>query len=98
MLIWATGNKNIPLVDDLDVSKSTHGLRRILTDKYLKVRRTDGTSMPDAYALGDAADVDGHTLITYHGRGSSPMHWSRTPEDGTALGTASRVTAVMLLG
>lgn len=64
MLIWATGNKNIPLVDDLNVSKSTHGLRRILTNKYLKVRRTDGTVMPDAYALGDAADIDKHTLPT----------------------------------
>jgi NADH:ubiquinone reductase (non-electrogenic) len=40
------------------------GLPRILTDKYLRLLRPDGSAMEDAYALGDAADIDGHSLPT----------------------------------
>jgi NADH:ubiquinone reductase (non-electrogenic) len=64
MLIWATGNGVNPLLDNLDVKKAEKGLPRILTDKYLRVLRPDGSAMEDAYALGDAADIDGHSLPT----------------------------------
>lgn len=62
LLVWATGNKSIPLVDSLNVSKSSHGMRRILTDPRLRVLRKDSTVNTDAYALGDAADIDGEAL------------------------------------
>jgi len=64
LLLWATGNGANPLLDDLDVKKPEKGLPRILTDKYLRVLRSDGSSMEDAYALGDAADIDGFSLPT----------------------------------
>ncbi|KAJ5224089.1 disulfide oxidoreductase [Penicillium chermesinum] len=64
ILIWATGNKNRPIVDTLDVMKSDHGLKRILTDDGLQVLDTSGTAIPDVYAIGDAADIDGASLPT----------------------------------
>ena len=64
MLIWATGNGVNPLLDDLPVKKAEKGLPRILTDKYLRVLRPDGSAMENAYALGDAADIDGQSLPT----------------------------------
>ncbi|KAH9837401.1 Pyridine nucleotide-disulfide oxidoreductase [Teratosphaeria destructans] len=64
MLLWATGNKASPLLEKLDVKKPEHGLPRILTDKYLRVLRPDGTPVDSAFALGDAADVDGQSLPT----------------------------------
>lgn len=64
ILIWATGNKHTPLVDQLNVEKSNHGLKRILTDDRLQVLGTNGTIIPDAYAIGDAADIDGASLPT----------------------------------
>ncbi|KAK2024654.1 FAD/NAD(P)-binding domain-containing protein [Colletotrichum zoysiae] len=64
LLIWATGNKASPLVDGLAVKKTEHGLPRILTDRYLRVLRPDGSPMEDAYALGDAADIEGESLPT----------------------------------
>jgi len=64
MLIWATGNKANPLLDKLPVKKSEKGLPRILTDKHLRVLRPDGSPIMDAFAIGDAADIDGHTLPT----------------------------------
>ncbi|KAK1999883.1 FAD/NAD(P)-binding domain-containing protein [Colletotrichum falcatum] len=65
LLVWATGNKASPLVDRLSgVKKPEHGLPRILTDKYLRVLRPDGSPMEDAYAMGDAADIEGESLPT----------------------------------
>lgn len=63
MLIWATGNHSVPLVDGLDVKKTGGGLTRILTDEYLHVLRGE-ESDPNAFALGDAADIEGQTLPT----------------------------------
>lgn len=62
LLIWATGNKASSLVEVLDVKKPEKGLPRILTDKMLRVLRPDGSPIMDAYALGDAADVEGDSL------------------------------------
>lgn len=64
LLIWATGNKVNPLVDRLAVKKPESGLPRILTDKYLRVLRPDGSPMDGVYALGDAADIEGESLPT----------------------------------
>lgn len=64
MLIWATGNKANSLLDNLPVKKTEKGLPRILTDRYLKVLRPDGSPIEDAYALGDAADIEGQSLPT----------------------------------
>ncbi|KAK6826515.1 hypothetical protein RU639_005473 [Aspergillus parasiticus] len=62
LLIWATGNKQRPLVDQLNVMKSSPGLKRILTDDRLCVVGTNGAIVPDAYAIGDAADIDNASL------------------------------------
>jgi NADH:ubiquinone reductase (non-electrogenic) len=72
--IWATGNKASQLVEDLDVRKSEGGMKRILTDKHLRVLQTPTKQqkendertdpMPGVYALGDAADILGSELPT----------------------------------
>ncbi|KAK7753040.1 hypothetical protein SLS62_004989 [Diatrype stigma] len=64
LLIWATGNKASSLVETLrSVKKPEEGLPRILTDRYLRVLRADGRGpIEGAYALGDAADVEGESL------------------------------------
>lgn len=62
MLLWATGNKASGLVEKLEVRKPEKGLPRILTDKYLRALRPDGSPMEDVFAVGDAADIEGHSL------------------------------------
>jgi len=66
MLVWATGNKNVPLVDELDVRKTQKGLKRILTDSRLRVTKDkEGDVLHEGvFALGDAADIDGASLPT----------------------------------
>lgn len=66
VLIWATGNKANELVDTISdrIELPEKGLPRILTDKYLRVLRSDGISMDGVYALGDAADIKGESLPT----------------------------------
>lgn len=64
MLIWATGNKSVPLIDDLRVRKTEHGLTRLLTDHHLNVFAPDGSVIPNVFAMGDAADIEGGTLPT----------------------------------
>lgn len=66
MLVWATGNKNVPLLDELDVRKTQKGLKRILTDSRLRVvkAKDDDALYDGVFALGDAADVDGASLPT----------------------------------
>ncbi|ROW01210.1 hypothetical protein VSDG_02812 [Cytospora chrysosperma] len=66
VLIWATGNKVSTLVDAISdrVKLPEKGLPRILTDKYLRVLRPDGSPMDGIYALGDAADIDGESMPT----------------------------------
>ena len=66
ILLWVAGNRSISFVDDLDVKKTQHGLRRILTDEYLRIKRNNESNEvhPDVFALGDAADVEGNPLPT----------------------------------
>jgi len=64
MLLWATGNKANSLLDKLDVKKPEKGMPRILTDKWLRVLRPDGSPMEDTFAAGDAADIQGNSLPT----------------------------------
>jgi NADH:ubiquinone reductase (non-electrogenic) len=66
MLVWCTGNRNVPLIDRLEVRLPEKGLKRILTDRYLRVwKGKDGDEVyDDVYALGDAADIDGASLPT----------------------------------
>ena len=66
MLIWATGNKEIPLIEKLHVRKPPKGLKRILTDHHLRVYRSneDDSIYEDVWAIGDAADIDGASLPT----------------------------------
>jgi len=64
ILLWATGNKANSLLDKLDVKKPEKGLPRILTDKYFRALRPDGSPIENTYAIGDAADIDGHSLPT----------------------------------
>ena len=64
LLLCATGNKVSPLVEKLNVKKPSEGLPRILTDEYLNILSSNGEPIKDAYALGDAADIDSHSLPT----------------------------------
>lgn len=63
-VIWATGNGSTALVDGLQCQKTEKGLPRLRTDEFLRLKGTDGEPIPDVYALGDAADVDGASLPT----------------------------------
>lgn len=63
-VIWATGNGSTTLVDGLSCQKTGKGLARLLTDDFLRLKGTNGEPIPDVYALGDAADVDGASLPT----------------------------------
>ena len=66
MLVWATGNKAVQLVMDLDVRKSEKGLVRILTDDHLRVFKSkESDEIYDrVFALGDAADIEVASLPT----------------------------------
>jgi NADH:ubiquinone reductase (non-electrogenic) len=66
ILLWVAGNKSVPLVDNLDVKKSEHGLVRVLTDSHLRVKKSgnDGDVYSDVFALGDAADIEGLSMPT----------------------------------
>ena len=67
MLVWATGNKHVELVEKIDVKVPERGLKRILTDKHLRVYRQDGSEgevWDGVFALGDAADIAGASLPT----------------------------------
>ena len=66
MLIWATGNKNVPLVEKLDVMLPEKGLKRVLTDNHCRAFKP-GTSSElhdGVFAVGDAADIEGASLPT----------------------------------
>ena len=63
LVIWATGNRCTRLVESVPV-KLTSRLPRILTDPFLRVYGTDERILPDAYALGDAADIHDGSLPT----------------------------------
>ena len=66
VVVWATGNKSVPLVESLPVEKTPRN-PRILTDDYMRVYPTtasdsltsfDGsTPLDGVFAIGDAADV-----------------------------------------
>ncbi len=66
MLIWATGNKNVPLIESIDVKLAQKGLKRVLTDNHLRVFHAGETSQvyDHVFALGDAADIEGASLPT----------------------------------
>ncbi|KAJ1337257.1 NADH:ubiquinone reductase (non-electrogenic) [Microdochium nivale] len=67
LLIWATGNGVNPLVESLDAVKKDGKPQRIVTDQRLRVRRATGGAdevMPEVYALGDCADIEGYALPT----------------------------------
>jgi len=71
ILLWVAGNKNVKLVEELDVKKSEGGLVRMLTDRHLRLQRNernisaaDGAIYPDVFALGDAADIEADPLPT----------------------------------
>nr|POE94218.1 putative nadh dehydrogenase [Quercus suber] len=63
MLIWAVGNKQVPLVDALPVLKSAH-LPRLLTNEFLHLLSQNGQPIESAFGLGDAADIRGAELPT----------------------------------
>jgi NADH:ubiquinone reductase (non-electrogenic) len=67
--IWATGNKACSLVERLDVKKTEEGMERVVTNQWLRVLQLDEREGSDlervvdgVYALGDAADIEGHEL------------------------------------
>lgn len=70
LLIWATGNKNVPLVERLQTKKYKQGLQRVLTDNRLRVYKPEklggdkGEIWEGVYGLGDACDVEGAPLPT----------------------------------
>lgn len=63
-VIWSTGNKATPLVESLDCKKAEKGMPRMLTDDFLRLKDTKEGTIPDVFALGDAADVEGASLPT----------------------------------
>ncbi len=74
MLIWATGNKHIPLIEKLasQTRQTSKGLRRILTDDHLRIltpasakdENNETEVYESVFALGDAADMLNRSLPT----------------------------------
>jgi NADH:ubiquinone reductase (non-electrogenic) len=66
MLLWATGNKNVPIIEKIDVKLAQKGLKRILTDDHLRVFKSGETAEvhDGVFALGDAADIESSSLPT----------------------------------
>ncbi|ETN47046.1 uncharacterized protein HMPREF1541_01236 [Cyphellophora europaea CBS 101466] len=67
MLIWATGNRHVPLLEKLDVKLPEKGLKRIQTDDRLRVLASgkQGNQLHEGvFALGDAADIERASLPT----------------------------------
>lgn len=64
VLIWATGNANVPLTEKLNCRKTKEGLVRLLTDDHLRLYYTNGRVIKDAFAIGDAADIESRSLPT----------------------------------
>ena len=63
-IIWATGNKATELILSLPLKKTPRN-PRLLTDAFLRVFAPEfSTPIPDAYALGDCADVEEDRLPT----------------------------------
>jgi len=60
------GNDSVPFVGGPDVKKIGHRLGRILTDSKLRVKKAGNAAEVylDVFALGDAADIEGHSLPT----------------------------------
>lgn len=77
-VIWSTGNKLVPLVDRLQCKKAEKGLRRMLTDGFLRLKHAKGDILPDVYALGDAADVEGAELPTTAEAACQKANWLAT--------------------
>lgn len=63
--VWCTGSKAGSVVEKLEVKKNEAG-QRVLTDRWLRVlQEGDGDGeVEGAYALGDAADIEGGELPT----------------------------------
>jgi NADH:ubiquinone reductase (non-electrogenic) len=64
--VWCAGNKACGLVEGLEVRKSEGAMERVLTDQWLRVlkpeREKGEEHIEGLYALGDAADIGGHSL------------------------------------
>lgn len=76
-IIWSTGNKVTPLVERLECKKAEKGMPRMLTDGFLRLK-WDGKGddvVPDVYALGDAADVEGAELPTTAEAACQKANW-----------------------
>lgn len=65
-LIWATGNKQVPLVEKLEVKLPEKGLKRILTDHHCRAFKpgTSNEIHDGVFAIGDAADMEDASLPT----------------------------------
>lgn len=74
-VIWSTGNKITPLVEALDCKRAEKGMARMLTDDFLRLRDTRGGTIPDVYALGDAADIEGASLPTTAEAACQKANW-----------------------
>lgn len=82
-VIWSTGNKVTELVDGLQCKKAESGLPRILTDDFLRVKSAGAKGdsdefIPDVYALGDAADIEGASLPTTAEVACQKANWLAT--------------------
>lgn len=66
MLIWATGNKNVPLLEKIEVKLPPKGLKRVLTDHHCRAFKPTGADelQEGVFAIGDAADIEGASLPT----------------------------------
>jgi NADH:quinone reductase (non-electrogenic) len=66
--VWCAGNKATELVEGLGARKSEGSMKRVLTDRYLRVlkpeEKDEGVDnyFENFYALGDAADIEGQEL------------------------------------
>lgn len=54
IIIWSTGNKMIPFINNLPFKKEQRS-KRLATDEFNRVLNSDGMALKNIYALGDCA-------------------------------------------
>lgn len=83
MLVWSTGLEMTPLIKELQGVKKDEKAGRIMTDGHLRVlqpaQNEDGVSkvVPDVYAIGDCAVIEGAELPSTAQVASQKGAWLR---------------------
>ena len=82
MLVWSTGLDMTPLIKELKGVKKDHKAGKIMTDGYLRLLDSNSEAnppkvIPDVYAIGDCAVIEGDELPSTAQVASQEGAWLR---------------------